>query len=455
MLVGMKRTTDTTKHIEGFEDTVKDFWVSRPRRPHQGRKLAGVAAGVGNRYGIDPVVVRVVFVVLTGFGGIGLALYLLGWLVLAEEGDEVSGIEGLLGRGRSSMPKGLALALCVVLVPTWILSFSWSWFDGGTFLGLALAVAGVYLLHRSRGHLRRPIPTGPATESPAGMTTTMSGTDAGVWGQPVSEAPPPGGGGGGGDPPASMSGPDAGGWGPPGAEAPPTWDPLGADPTGWRLAEETTPAPAPRPEPPAPPRRRSKVGFAATGVALAVGGVGAALAAEGVPWFTPAHVVGLVLAVLGTGMVVGSFLGGGRGLVWLAVPLSLTGLALGAVPIEDVGGGFGDLSATPATAEGVLPVYERTAGDVRLDLTKLTGTENVSTIVRNGAGNVAVLVPPDADVWYTCEAGVGNVECLGQQYTGVNPPEIEGKDFGPDGAGGPKITLTAQAGMGNVEVRRG
>ncbi|EID53780.1 PspC domain-containing protein [Saccharomonospora xinjiangensis] len=424
MLDGMKSTTDTTKHIEGFEDTVKDFWVSRPRRPHQGRKLAGVAAGVGNRYGIDPVVVRVVFVVLTGFGGIGLALYLLGWLVLAEEGDEVSGIEGLLGRGRSSMPKGLALALCVVLVPTWILSFSWSWFDGGTFLGLALAVAGMYLLHRSRGHLRRPVPTGPAMASPTGMTTTMSGTDAGVWGQPVSEAPP-------------------------------TWDPLGADPTGWRLAEETTPAPAPRPEPPAPPRRRSKVGFAATGVALAVGGVGAALAAEGVPWFTPAHVVGLVLAVLGTGMVVGSFLGGGRGLVWLAVPLSLTGLALGAVPIEDVGGGFGDLSATPATAEGVLPVYERTAGDVRLDLTRLTGAENVSTTVRNGAGNVAVLVPPDADVWYTCEAGVGNIECLGQQYTGVNPPEIEGKDFGPDGAGGPKITLTAQAGVGNVEVRRG
>ncbi|EIE97492.1 PspC domain-containing protein [Saccharomonospora glauca] len=414
-------TTDSAKRIEGFEDTVKDFWVSRPRRPHHGRKLAGVASGIGYRYGIDPTVVRVAFVVLTVFGGIGLAVYLLGWLLLPGEGDEVSGIESLFGQGQSSMPKGFALALGVVLVPMWLWSFSGSWFDGGAFFGLALVVAALYLLHRSRGHLRRPTPTVPAAGT-AG-TTTVTG-DTGVWGRPVSSAPP-------------------------------TWDPLGADPLGWRLPDETSPAPSPQSEPPAPPRRKSKVGIAVMGLALAVGGAGAALAAEGVPWFTPAHVVGLVLAVLGLGMVVGSFRRGGRGLVWLAVPLSLAGLVLSVVPLPHVGGGFGDLETTPASAEQVLPVYERTAGDLLIDLTRLSGTDRVTTTVRVGVGNLAVIVPPDADVRYNCEAGVGTMECLGQERTGIRIPELRGVDYGVDGEGGPRITLTAQTGAGNVEVLRG
>ncbi|EHR59503.1 putative stress-responsive transcriptional regulator [Saccharomonospora cyanea NA-134] len=423
MLFGMNTTTDSTRRIEGFEDTVKDFWVSRPRRPHRGRKLAGVAAGIGHRYGIDPAIVRVVFVVLTVFGGVGLAFYLLGWAILPEEGDDVSGLEGLLGKGRSSMSKGFTLALCAALVLLGLASFSASWVDGGTFVGLALVVAGVYLLHRSRGHLRRPAPTGGVATGPAGMTSTGTGGDAGMWGQPVSQAAP-------------------------------TWDPLGADPLGWRLPDATAPTPPP-PEPPPPPRRKSKIGFAVTGVALAVGGVGAALAAEGVPWFTPAHVMGLVLAVLGLGMVAGSFLGGGRGLVWLAVPLALVGLTLSAVPLEHVGGGFGELRATPTSADQVQPVYERTAGDVQLDLTGLSGSDSARTTVRSGAGNVTVLLPPDADVDYRCEAAVGNVECLGQEHNGIDTPELRGVDPGTDGEGGPKITLTAKIGAGNVEVRRG
>ncbi|MGW9476603.1 PspC domain-containing protein [Saccharomonospora azurea] len=424
MLIGMNTTTGSPKHLQGFEDTVKDFWVSRPRRPRHGRKVAGVAAGVGNRYGIDPAVVRVAFVVLTVFGGIGVALYLVGMLIFADGDDEASAIESLLGRGRSSMSKPAALALCLVLLPLSLWSFSdHSWIDGGTFVGLALVVTGLYLLHRSRGQHRRPVPTGVRSGSNT-TTATMTGGGTGAWGAPV-------------------------------AQAPSTWDALGADPLGWRLPEADAPAPTTRPEPPAPPRRKSRIGFAVVGVALAVGGVGAALAAEGVPWFTPAHVVGLMLAVLGLGMVVGSFLGGGRGLVWLALPLALAGLVFGAVPSEHFRGGFGDLVATPTSADQVLPTYERTAGSIRLDLTALSGDDQVRTTVRSGAGPVTVLVPPNADVWYSCETGVGTMECLGQAHNGVNTPNLRGHDYGLDGEGGPKISLTAKAGAGPVEVLRG
>src|SRR5690606_41319402 len=124
-------------------------------------------------------------------------------------------------------------------------------------------------------------------------------------------------------------------WSPPVWRAARTWPALGADSLGWRLPDPVTPAPPP---PPAPPRRNSKVGFATTGVALAVGGAGTALAVTGVPWFTPVHVVGLVLAVLALGMLVGSFLGGGRGLALLATPLALVGIAASLLPVHYLGG---------------------------------------------------------------------------------------------------------------------
>jgi signal transduction histidine kinase len=48
------------------------------------RVVAGVAGGLGERLGVDPVVIRLAFVVLAFAGGAGLLLYLFAWLVAAE-----------------------------------------------------------------------------------------------------------------------------------------------------------------------------------------------------------------------------------------------------------------------------------------------------------------------------------------------------------------------------------
>ncbi len=48
------------------------------------RVLFGVAAGIGNRIGVDPLVIRIAFVVLTLAGGAGLVLYLVAWLISVE-----------------------------------------------------------------------------------------------------------------------------------------------------------------------------------------------------------------------------------------------------------------------------------------------------------------------------------------------------------------------------------
>lgn len=47
--------------------------------------IAGVAAGVANYLNIDPVIVRLVFVLLAITGGHGLLLYLILWFVMPQE----------------------------------------------------------------------------------------------------------------------------------------------------------------------------------------------------------------------------------------------------------------------------------------------------------------------------------------------------------------------------------
>lgn len=44
--------------------------------------LAGVCAGIAERFGIDPALVRVVWAIAVIFAGLGLWLYLILWLLM-------------------------------------------------------------------------------------------------------------------------------------------------------------------------------------------------------------------------------------------------------------------------------------------------------------------------------------------------------------------------------------
>src|SRR5680860_1878941 len=58
-------------------DEVRD--LGRLRRTTGDRKVAGVAGGLARHLDIDPLILRVGFVVLAFFGGAGLILYAAGW----------------------------------------------------------------------------------------------------------------------------------------------------------------------------------------------------------------------------------------------------------------------------------------------------------------------------------------------------------------------------------------
>lgn len=415
--------------IDGVDDTIRDFWASRPRRARRGRKIAGVAAGIGRRYGIDPVIVRIAFIVATIMGGFGPLVYLLAWLGLPEERDEVSPIEALFGHGRSSMSPPMTICLGLALIPVSGWAFGGMWFQGGGLVLLVLILGGLFLLHRSRGGQNRPMPTVTATGAPASFHAQE--TD-------VPDAAS-------GDSNTTTAVPEEG------------WDPLGADPMDWDLPEAgPTPAEAVERTTSAVQRPKSRIGAATLGLALLTAAAGAGLHFLGEPWFTAAHVIGLALGVLGIGMVVGAFAGGGRGLVLLAVPLAVAGVVLTAAPFANLpSGGFGEIDETPRTLSELKPGYERTGGSIKLDLTELESTAPISTKVQVGMGEAVVIVPEDADVTYTCATSMGEADCLGRRVEGMGSETLKDTDLGVDGVGGQQITLDVSSRMGTVEVRRG
>ncbi|HUD77707.1 MAG TPA: PspC domain-containing protein [Streptosporangiaceae bacterium] len=54
-------------------------------RTRHGRMIAGVASGVAGYVGVDVVLVRIAFVVLTLVGGLGIPLYLACWVLVPDE----------------------------------------------------------------------------------------------------------------------------------------------------------------------------------------------------------------------------------------------------------------------------------------------------------------------------------------------------------------------------------
>jgi len=68
------------------------------RRSVNRRILGGVAAGFAKHFDFDVTYVRLALVVLSFIGGAGVPLYLVAWLLVPEEGSNISIIDGMLAQ---------------------------------------------------------------------------------------------------------------------------------------------------------------------------------------------------------------------------------------------------------------------------------------------------------------------------------------------------------------------
>ena len=62
--------------------------LTRLRRSTTDKHVAGVAGGLGRHLDIDPIIIRVAFVVLTFFGGAGVLAYGALWLLVPDDEEQ-------------------------------------------------------------------------------------------------------------------------------------------------------------------------------------------------------------------------------------------------------------------------------------------------------------------------------------------------------------------------------
>jgi phage shock protein PspC (stress-responsive transcriptional regulator) len=473
--------------------TLHAIWQTRPGRRQGDRKIAGVAAAIARRYDIDPVLVRIAFVV-AAFYGVGILLYLGAWVALPPDpSDPPRG--PFVRRGGAVHPLVLIAAIVAALAGAGSLLSG----DPGVLVGLAVLGGLLYLLHQSRSE--RGLTAGATTSGQVGDAAEAADPVGLVPGAAASSVVPAGA--------TSATANPAGTTSASGVSAaaqqpkPPAWDPLGAAPFAWDLPEPGS-APAQLPA-----RRRSVLTAATIGLALLAGGVTGAvvLADSGLSGIR--LIIGVMLAVLGIGLVLGAFRHSGRGLIAVAIPLVLVSYAATTAPVRHWQGA-GELRAAPTTLSELAPSYQRTIGEVTLDLRGLDltrlpaptpgvpaqggpaqggpvhgapaapgapaarlpappgapavptpgapappgATAAVHTVVRLEAGQATVLLPPNLNVRVHCHADVGDVDCLGQRGRGQGPTaDVVVAD--PGGAPGPQLELDVIVRAGQVEVHRG
>ena len=326
----------------------------RLRRSTTDRKIAGVAGGLGKHLNIDPTVLRVLFVVLALFGGAGLVLYGVAWLIVPEEGTDRSVIQ------TSPSTRNAVLIVVGVIAALLVIGDSW---DGIGFpwpLAIIAVVIVVWMVNRDRSSNRPSGPDAPGAPYPdqyaaAGGpapegTSTMPGTS-------TSYPPPPG-------PPAG-----------------PEWQ---APPTPYL------------PPPPKVDRGPKLFGPTLALIAIALGSLGLYDAGHDV---ATAAYAAIALAIIGVMLLVGSVVGRPGGLIFLGIVASL---ALAVTSAVD--GNWTDereIDAAPLLAANVHDGYNVTAGQIRLDLTDVTNLEQLdgrTVALHAEAGEIVVVVPDGVDV---------------------------------------------------------
>jgi phage shock protein PspC (stress-responsive transcriptional regulator) len=76
--------------------------TKRLYRKPEGQIVAGVCTGLADYLGIDVTLVRLGFAALTIFGGAGILLYLIAWLVVPQEGEKGSIAEEFVSKNKGS-----------------------------------------------------------------------------------------------------------------------------------------------------------------------------------------------------------------------------------------------------------------------------------------------------------------------------------------------------------------
>jgi phage shock protein PspC (stress-responsive transcriptional regulator) len=442
-------------------------WI-RSHGIHRGRDrwIGGVSSGIAERMGIDPLIVRGVFIVLTLFAGIGVLLYGLGWALLPEPDGRIHTQEAGAGRWSTGMTGALITSIIGL---TGMGGGFWGWgHDGFGFFWTLFWIGGViyliyFLTQRNKNRSGATMNGTTGGRSAFGYATAGSAPAAAAAGSSAS--------------PSSTSQVQASTFAagshtptqpytvPPTPDAIPSYSsatPYGSTaPTARygggipprRPAPVPTPAPKPRPSGPGAPA----VAITA-GLALLAGGTLKALdagnlidlgdSANAVVWAAGA-------AVLGLGILLAGMRGRTSGVLgFFAVVALIVGGIFSAVPNGDRFR-FQNADWNPVTIEQARQGFQITGGRGTVDLTGLNlnpplGTDVVIPLDAT-ASNVTVVIPRTVPVDVRADMTLGNLNEGADSRSGITSRQSSYNSDKP----GARLILQIDGTVSNVTIQEG
>lgn len=431
------------------------------RRSATDAKAAGLCGGVAEHWGVDPVLVRVAWVLLALSGGVGVVLYLAGWLLIPVQGRDTAPADDLLGDAARRWPKKVWVTLVVVLCFGALTAFG-SLTPFG--VGPALVIACIWYFGFSKQPQDPPTPSAAAAvdAAPAAPAASLFLSHPGPptpftvaadrWRSRIEQL-------------VEQGGPEAPAIAarqPAVARTPaptPVQDPevvelaaflATADPVGLYV-EASTPAEGPVERRHSVAARRLRL-LTLLVLGLVLGGL--SLADRSGVNVTPAGYAAAALLVVGLALLAATWCGRARGLLALGLLLvpvvALTSVADQVGPTEhwtDTSRTYPEVALLPSTPE------QFGAGQARVDLSALKLGRDTSYAAHLDAGQLEVVVPSDVNVVVNYDVDFGQVDTFGSSpvsgidLLGTVPP-------GPPVAGRPTLTLDLAVDGGHLVVRR-
>ncbi|GAB3199420.1 PspC domain-containing protein [Nocardioides hungaricus] len=331
--------------------------LGRLRRSRTDRKVAGVAGGLARHLDVDPLILRVAFVVLAFFGGAGLIVYGACWLLVPEDGARRAPFH-LDERSRT-----VALVIVGVLAALALVGDSWGafWFPWPVAI---VALVALWVLTRNN---QRPAPPPPPAYTPP-----YTQTDA--------------------------------------QAAAPTPQPYHTEPVRPFQSYVRPPN----------PRRRGPIlfGFTVALIALAVGVLGIVDIA-GARVATPAYPA-LAVAICGAMLLVGAFFGRAGGVIAVGL-VAAAGLAGATAATSLDGDRVTVTPTSASQVDGRYWLGAGRQVIDLTEVTDLANLDDRVVRVEGGAGRIEVILPEGLAATVSADVdGPGDIDLFGEEVGGID-----------------------------------
>jgi phage shock protein PspC (stress-responsive transcriptional regulator) len=437
-----------------FFSWIRSHGIQRERD----RWIGGVSSGLAQRMGIDPLIVRGIFIVLTLFAGIGVLLYGLAWAFLPEPDGRIHVQEAGAGRWSTGMTGAL---ITTVVGLTGLGGGFWGWSRNGFggFLWTVFWVGGAiyliyYLVQRNKARNGAPMNATPQPSGPGGNAAFAAAYPASPYTSPYSTTDTGSGSSSAGMPPYTPT--------PPSGPTPPYGSggfPGGGNYGGGNYGGGYQPPQGPARPPKVRPGGPGTPAVAITaGTALLVGGGLKALdagnvinlgdSANAIVWASAA-------AVLGIGILLAGLRGKTSGILGF---FAVVALIIGGI-FNVVGDGdrvrFTQVNWTPANVQQAADGFDVTAGRGTVDLTDLGVTAPLASDVviplDITASNVTVVIPDNVPVDIKADMTMGNIHEGANHRSGISTRESSYNTELP----GARLVVEIDGTFSNVTIQEG